>query len=270
MIKAFQFDNYRKFIEKRLSAMPNKGYGQLSQLARFLRVHTTLVSQIIRGHKELTTDQAALVAEYFGLSELETEFFVLLVQLERAGNQTSKAIYKRQLQRIRDQSQSISKRVAVEAKLSEEERAVFYSDWAYSAVRQAVAIPGIDSVDSIAKYLKLSREKVQRYTEFLIRTGLCKISQNKLTVGTQSTHVEASSPWVRVHHTNWRQQAVNSLDVPSKDDLHYTLPLTISANDSEILREKILQFIEQAKKIVDPSPSEEMFCLNIDWFKVSK
>jgi len=269
MIQAFQFDNYRKFLEKRLNAMPNNGYGQLSQLARFLRVHTTLVSQIIKGHKELTTDQAALVAEYLGLGELEIEYFVLLVHFERAGNQRSKALYKRQLQRIREQAQTISKRVVVDAKLSEEERAVFYSDWAYSAVRQAVAIPGIDNVDSIATYLDLPREKVQRCIEFLIRSRLCKFSQNKISVGPLSTHVEASSPWVRVHHANWRQRALNSLDVPSKNALHYTLPLTISAADCEIMREKILQFIEQAKAIVDPSPSEEMFCLNIDWFSVT-
>ncbi len=96
------------------------------------------------------------------------------------------------------------------------------------------------------------------------------MSQNKVAVGPLSTHVEASSPWVRVHHTNWRQRAVNSLDVSSKSDLHYTLPLTISVGDSELLREKILQFIEQSKGIVDPSPSEDMFCLNIDWFKVAK
>jgi uncharacterized protein (TIGR02147 family) len=270
MIKAYEFDNYRQFLEKRLKAMPKKGYGQMSLLARFLTVHTSLVSQIIKGHKELTTDQAALVADYFGLSALETEYFVLLVQSERAGNRSAKALCKKQLQRVREQAQTISKRLDVDGKLSEEERAVFYSDWTYSAVRQAVAIPGVDNVDSIAAYLDLSREKVQRCLEFLIRTGLCKASQNKISVGPLSTHVEASSSWVRVHHTNWRLRAVSSLDGPLRGDLHYTLPLTISAKDSDLLRERILQFIEQAKAIIDPSPSEEMFCLNIDWFKVAK
>ncbi len=60
MVRVFEFSNYREYLAKRLKTMPNKGYGQMSELSRFIGVHTTLVSQILKGHKDLTTDQAFL------------------------------------------------------------------------------------------------------------------------------------------------------------------------------------------------------------------
>ncbi len=270
MVSVYQYDNYRAFLNKWLKSMPREGYGKISELARFLNVHTTLVSQVFKGHKELTSDQAALVTQFLGLNELETEYFVSLVHFERAGNSASKDFYAKQMNRVKGQAASISRRVTVEANLTEEQRAVFYSDWAYSAIRQSVALPKMRSVEAIAKFLDLPRDKVRTYLDFLIRTGLCKLAKDQISVGPSSTHVSASSPWVRVHHSNWRQRALQSLDSPCAADLHYTLPLTLSGKDSELLREKILQFIESTRMIVDPSPSEAMFCLNIDWFQVAK
>jgi len=270
MISIFEYDNYRKFLAKRLSEMPNKGYGQMSLLARHLGVHTTLVSQILKEHKELTTDQAASAAEFFGLSDLEAEYFVLLTQLSRAGNAAAKKIYQKQLQRLKEQSQNLSKRLKSEGKLSDEQRAVFYSDWAYSAIRQSVSIPGIHSVDTVSEYLGLARKKVQSYLEFLIKTGLCKSSQGTIKPGPASTHVESTSPWVRVHHTNWRQRAIQSLDRDRPGNLNYTCPLTLSKKDADIVKERIIQLIEEVNSVVDPSPSETLYCLNIDWFQEGK
>jgi len=268
MISIFEFDNYRKFLQKYLSEMPNKGYGQLSQIARFLGVHTTLVSQILKGHKSLTTDQAAAASDFFCLNELESDYFVLLVQFDRAGNTAAKNLYKRQINKLKVQSQNLSKRIPFEGRLSDYRRAIFYSDWAYSAVRQSLAIPGITDVKSIADYLDLPKKKIQNILDFLLRTGLCKNVNGQIKIGPSSTHIESDSPLVRVHHTNWRQQAIQSFNKAAQENLHYTSPLTISIKDSDLVKEKIIQFIEQVNAIVDPSPSEVMYCLNIDWFKL--
>lgn len=269
MIKAFEFDNYRKFMKKRLSEMPNRGYGQLSQLARHLNVHPTLVSQIMKGQKSLTTDQAALSAEFFGLSELETEYFVTLVQVERAGPPAAKSLALKLLRRLKEQSQQLSKRLSSEGRLSDEQRAVFYSDWTYSAVRQSVALPEIQTVEEIAAHLGLPLRKVQLVMDFLLKTGLCKSERGSLKVGPASTYVEAGSPWARVHHGNWRQRALSVMDRGAAENLHFSSPLTISRADAERVREKLVQFIEEINQIVDPSPSEELYCLNFDWFAIS-
>jgi uncharacterized protein (TIGR02147 family) len=270
MIRIFEISNYREYLTKRLKEMPNAGYGQMSELSRFIGVHTTLISQILKGHKDITTDQAILACEFFGLNPLESEYFVLLVNHERAGNPSSKRFYKNKLQKIREQSQDISQRVTADLKLSDQQRAVFYSDWAYSAIRQSVALPNINTVEDISRFLDIPIEKVNSYIHFLLHTGLCKLVGKKITVGPSSTHVESSSPWVNVHHVNWRNRAINSLNSSSPSDLHYTAPVTLSVLDCELIKERLIQMIQDVRSIVDPSPSEKMYCLNLDWFHVTK
>jgi sRNA-binding carbon storage regulator CsrA len=47
----------------------------------------------------------------------------------------------------------------------------------------------------------------------------------------------------------------------------FSAPLTISKKDFDIVREEILEFIQNLSKRVDQSDSEIVACLNIDWFK---
>ena len=270
MNQVFDFDSYRSFITRRLEQFPNSGYGQMSRLCRHIGVHSSLLSQILKGHKTLTTDQAAQIADFFGMSALETDYFLLLVQYERSGNSASRKVFLRQLERVKDQARDLSRRLRIEASLTEEQRSVFYSEWAYSAIRQATAIAGLNSVNTIASFLGLPRPKVRTILDFLVNAGLCKKSKDQYKIGPASTHLESSSPWIRVHHSNWRQQALQSLDTARPSDLHYTSPLTLSAKDAELLREKLVEFINELNLIVDASPSEKIYCLNLDWFDASK
>ncbi len=78
----FKYDNYIKFLENYLSQLPKKGRGELNRIAQFAGVHPSLMSQVLSGSKNLSLEQAQLVAEYLGLTHLESEFFMTLVQLQ--------------------------------------------------------------------------------------------------------------------------------------------------------------------------------------------
>ena len=268
MVSAFNFRDFRKFIEARFREMPKEGYGQSRRLAEFLQVHTTLVSQVFKGLKSFTPEQAALVAEFLELSDRETEYFLLLVQLERAGNEALRRIYFKQLEELKKESQQLVNRVGAKRTLSENERAVFYSDWIYTAVRQLTAIPEFQTRAAIAKKLNLSQRRLAPVFDFLLEAGLCTEAGGRLTIGASSTHLGADSPWARVHHLNWRQRAAELMQNEESGKLHYTSPMTLSQKDAERLREEIIKFLESIDKIIEPSPSEELHCLNIDWFKI--
>jgi uncharacterized protein (TIGR02147 family) len=218
--------------------------------------------------KSLSTEQAALCSEFLGLTDLETEYFFLLVLWDRAGNQVLKKLLKRQLDRLKKRASELVNRVQVKQTLSEGQKAVFYSDWIYSAVWQLVSIPSHQDVDSIARFLDLPKKRVKETVEFLISIGMIKDVKGKLQIGPASIHLESYSPWIRSHHFNWRQKALESLHDDETAKLHYSCPLTISKADALRLREMIATFIEQVNRVVDPSPSEELRCLNVDWFKI--
>jgi hypothetical protein len=270
MVSIFEFSEYRSFLNRRFKAMPKQGYGQANKLAIFMNVHTTLVSQVFKGHKTFTLEQASLVAEFLGLTDLESEYFVLLVQLDRAGNESLRKIIRRQIAQMKKTSLELVNRLQVEKKLSDEKRAVFYSDWSYSAIRQMTAIEGFQNLENIASHLNLSKKHTKVVLDFLLSTGLCKEEKGKLRVGPSSTHLESSSPWVKVHHTNWRQKALEQMHKEDESQLHYTAPMTLSHKDAIAIREMIIKFLEQVDKVIEPSPSEELHCLNIDWFSVKR
>lgn len=266
MISIYNFDNFRDFIRDHFRQQPKQGRGQALRLASSLGVHSTLVSQVLRGTKTLTPEQASLAADFLGLLDNEAEYFLLLVQLDRAGHASLRKILTRRLRQLKKQSGEIAHRVRTEARLSDEQKSIFYSDWLYAAARQLTAIPGLNSPEAIARRLGASPARTREVIQFLVDQALCLQKDGSLSIGPQSTHIEASSPWVRSHHANWRQRAQENY---SKDDpvkLHYTCPMTISRKDAEALRERILKFLESLDPLIEKSPSEELYCLNIDWF----
>lgn len=268
MISIYNFNDSKSFVLARFEAMPKRGRGQSLKLSEHLGVHTTLVSQILKGLKSFTQEQASLTAEFLDLTEQETDYFLLLVQLDRAGNESLRKNIKRQLNAMKSSAKELVNRLKAEVKLREEERGVFYSDWTYSAVRQLTAINGFNGVDEISSALGLTRKRTKEVIDFLLKTGLCVEDGGKLKVGPKSTHLESASPWVRVHHINWRQKAIEKINISEESQLHYTAPMTLSAKDALLLREMIVKFLESTDKLIDPSPSEQLHCLNIDWFKI--
>lgn len=267
MVSIFNFEDYRAFLKARLREFPKEGYGQSKRLADHLGVHTTLISQILLGTKELSVDHAVLAADFFLLNELETECFVALVHLGRAGNPTSRKFATKQLSAVKQKASEISRRVSATGKLNEEQRAIFYSHWLYSAVRQLSAIPSFQTLEAIASHLQLPPKTVKECLDFLIATGLCKEERGRLTIGPSSTHLGADSIWARAQHVNWRQKAINVLDVKNPQNLHYTAPMTLGEKDIAVVRESLIRAIESVNAVVDPSPSETSYTLNIDWFK---
>ncbi len=69
-----------------------------------------MVSQVMAGSKDFTLEQAKKVAEYFVLPKFETDYFLLLVQIERAGTQDLKNYFREKRDEIKKESLKISKR----------------------------------------------------------------------------------------------------------------------------------------------------------------
>lgn len=264
----FEFENYRTFVKKRLENAPKGGHGQALKIAKAIGISTTLMSQILNGQREMTPEQGSLLCEYFGLGVTETEYFLLLVQRERAGNQSLKKILDRQIDRIRESAKKVSSRLNVTKVISDEDKAVFYSEWYYSAVRQLTAIPGFENAESISDHLKIPAKIVNETLNFLIQTGLCIEENGRIRIGPSKTHIDSDSPFVKMHHTNWRYKALEFIKYSYPEKLHYSSPLTLSKKDCEKVRMRLLSAIEDVGKIVDPSPSEDLMCLNVDWFKI--
>ena len=268
-VKIFDFADYRKFVASTLERMPKRGHGQLRKIAAYLSMHTTAVSQVFRGSKNLTLEQACGLCEYLALGQAESEYFLALVQLERAGTGRLRATLQTQLARMRERANELAARVPHGRKLTDEDKAVFYSNWYYSGVRLASSIPGCDDARSIAAYLGLPETLVSQVLSFLLATGLCVEKDGRIEVAPQSTHLDNASPLIGRHHANWRLKAIESYPAFSTHrDLAYSGLMSVSRADAGRIRSQLLGHVESLVAQAVPSACEELFCLNVDWFGV--
>jgi uncharacterized protein (TIGR02147 family) len=262
--------DYRAAIRARIQSMPARGHGQLVKIARHLGVHPTLITQIFKGDKCLSPEHALLIAEYLGLSELETEYFLALVELDRAGHHKLKSRILARLEKIRGQHQLPQARMTKHQVLAEEDRALFYSSWYYSAIRLLAGLNEEQTIDRIASTLSLERKLVQTVMQFLLRTGLLVQEKDRYRLGPQRTYLPADSALVSRHHTNWRLKAIENFDHLNSQELAFTGPISVSRKDFGEAKKILLRALEEISSLVDRSKEEVVGCMNLDLFLVTK
>src|SRR5690349_12986745 len=108
----FEFANYKEWVLSFIQNMPKRGYGQFRKIAQHLNVSSVIVSQIFKGNRDLTIEQAYDLATYFGMTELETKYFLLMVQSERSGTRRLSQHYKNELRILKEKAQDLKNLVS--------------------------------------------------------------------------------------------------------------------------------------------------------------
>ena len=269
-MSVFEFQDYRKYLRAFLESLPRKGYGGVNRVAGHLGVNSSLVSQILGGHKDFSLEQAQELCSFIGLSGVEADYFLLLVQKERAGTKKLKSYFDEKIEEARRRSLKVSQRMPQDRKLTDQERAVFYSSWLYSATRLFSSLGQGASVDDVAARFDISRARAAEILEFLRDKGLCVVEKDKFRMGPQRTHLETGSPFLARHHANWRMKAVQRAEDVAEEEVMFTGPLSISKRDFAAVKEQILSLLKSASDRVTASDPEEIACLNVDLFWIRK
>lgn len=262
----FEFDNYKKYVNGRIQKMPKKGRGQYLKLANFLSVNSVNVSQIFKGERDLHPEQACELCEYFGFTDLESQYFMALVEYERAGTQKLKKVLKKRIEDLRAKAQDLKHRLKQDVQMTEEAKAIFYSGWYYSGIRLLTSLKGFRTPDEIAAYYAMPVAQVTRVLEFLTSAGLCLEEKGSYKMGPSSTHLGSNHPLVPKHHLNWRVKAISKLEKISEEELFLTLPASLSHQAMKEIRKELVAAIERIIAKIDSGPEERMACLNIDFF----
>lgn len=262
----FEHKDYRSYIRDYIRALPKKGRGELLRISQHLKMNSTLLSQIMSGLRDFNPEQAYALSVYLGHSETEMEYFSLLVQHERASTVELKKYIVRKLGAIKNEALKLSQRIVHEKKLADQERAVFYSSWIYSAVHlfTSTSEKGV-TLEAIASRFRLTKSKSAEILRFLTASGICREDQGRYTMGVQSTFVERGSPFLLKHHSNWRVKAIQKSESLSDAELMYTGQFSLSRKDFELLRERFTQLLKETNSLIKDSKAEEIACLNLDW-----
>jgi uncharacterized protein (TIGR02147 family) len=267
MLSIFEFSNYREYLKTWIDSQGARAYGLKGKIAEALGISSSLLSQILKEEKSLTPDQASDLCDFLALNELEAEYLHLLVEHDRAGNPRYKDKTARKIKLLQQQSQKIGKRVPRTKELTDEQKAIYYSSWLYTGIRNLTAIESLQHADEIATRLHCEPQVVLKILRFLLDSGLCREENGRITYGTASTHIDRESPFVNKHHQNWRFQAIHKMESGREGDVFFTGPMSLSLEAAEEIKRLLPTFIQNVMKISGPSESETVRCLNIDWFE---
>jgi len=267
----YEFAEYRAFLKAKLRAFPKKGRGKSLELARLMRVHPSVISQVFAGTRNFTEEQAMEVCDFLSLSTAEATYFRLLVRLASAHTRKLKAVLQEELKQARESALALSKRAKPTTSLTDTERAIFYSSWIYSACRIYCSTGQAGrSPEEVAERFGISRQKALEVLEFLLKQGLCSAEKDKYQMGPQSTWVEHGSPFLIKHHANWRFKALQYAEEIRPSELQFTGVMSVSKADFAKIREGLAQFVQDFAATIKDSPAEEVAVMSLDLLWVRK
>ncbi|MBP6219411.1 MAG: TIGR02147 family protein [Oligoflexales bacterium] len=262
----FLHKSYKDFIKEKISGYSNiKGYqGKLAVVAK---CHPTFLSQVLNGLVHLTPEQAFHLTEFWELSEVEAEYFTLLLQYERSGSLTHRRWLERRLEKLRQANHSVSKVRERGTSLSIEEQQRYYSSWIMTAVHVAVSIPELNTIAKLSERLNLPSTIVELTIKELTEQGIISPSKKGgWIVNRMNLHLPQNSPLTWMNHNMWRQYAMQKLCTEHEKNTHYTAVMSMSRSDFDVLSHKILTLIQETVKQTELSKEEEVYVFLADCF----
>jgi len=268
-MKPWNYDHYKEFIRAWIENRPMGGRGELKKMASHLGVHTTLLSHVINGEKDFSHEQLIELSGYLGLSPFEVEYLYVLHARDRAGTYGLQQFHDKKLKELKMQALKIKNRVKVGKSLGLKEKQIFYSSYLYCALRLLSAIPKFQTIDGLMEKTGIERKRLIEVIDFLLECGLIVEENGFYNYGPKSTHISEEDPLVLNHHKNWRLKALEKMEGTraQHDQLFFTMPVVLTEVEAVQIKNILLESIEKITKISDPAECEELYVLNVDWFK---
>lgn len=262
----FDYENYKQYINERIDNSPAKGRGIKLKMATYLNCQTAYISRVLNGETDFSLEQGVKLNSFFEHSPEESRFFILLLQIERAGTKELKDFFHLDIQDILAKRSDLKNRINIKNSLKKVDQQIYYSNWLYTCIHMMVAVPEFQTQQAISKQLNIPKEKIQEVLTFLEETGIIVKNGQRFEVGVTKIHLSKESSHIQRHHTNWRMQAIKSIDMNYARDLHYSTIVSMSVEDIPRIKEILIKSIEECRAIIRDSKEEKIQTICIDFF----
>lgn len=266
VMKIFGFKDYKAFIKHRIDEDENQ-WGLMTKLAKAAGCQRPYLSRVLSDEVHLTASQIFGLAKYWNLSDEERDYFLGLLEIEKAGSMDYREHLKKKLSEAKKNHENISQLVNRKMAAETGRDLIYYSAWYWTAIHVMVSIPEFQSESKIAEKLNLSIVQVRAVLQELESWGAVQDDGRKWTFKSREQHISKDSPLVSFHHNNWRQQAVLSSQTRRPGSVHYTVVQSVSKSDYEKMKQMVLDLIQKTSAIAGPSKEEQLVCLAFDFFE---
>lgn len=262
----FAFSNYLNFFNSWIKASDEQ-WGLLTKVAKAIGCQRPYLSKVLAGGAHLTSAQGYGLAKFCGLNNDETEYFLGLLEIERASTAEYREYWKRKNQELKRRHENLSSKVKRDLTELHEKSMLYYSSWYWTAIHMLTSIPEFQTEAAMSERLQLSTMQVRQVLQTLLEWGYVEKSGNRWKYLSSEQHVPKNSPLVLFHHQNWRNRAMNDAQMPGEDSVHFTVVQSLSRGDYEKVKQIVIDAIQSIIDTAGPSKEEEMMSFTCDLFK---
>lgn len=259
----FDYRQYKDFLVDHA----NKNRGARAAWADAIGCQRGYITSVLSGDAQLSLEQGERLCRHLKMDDAETDYFLLLIQLSRAGTETLHQYFQSKIADTLRSRRELRNRYKDTDALSNEQKSIFYSSWHYPAIHLCVSI-GMTTREEIANRLGIPISKVSEGLKFLESSGFLYFdADGKMHPRFLQTFLPGDSPLVIKHHVNWRVRALQSLELNSRNDVHYSSVFSVAQSDYDEIKSLILDSIDRFKKTVAKTSDEnKVACLTVDLF----
>lgn len=267
--KIFSYLNYKEYLRSEI-ALRSSSFTR--ELCENCNVHRTYISQVLNGKPHLTLEQAISIANFLGLNNFEKNYFLDLIQYNKAGTNDLRDYYKGRLLNQKNENLKLSARLKTKKEFGNDTQKVYFSSWRYAVIHTILFLEkksGLNTSEKIASRLHIPISLVESTLKELADMGLAEVKAGHWQATNENFHLGDSSPFLGRHHSNFRSLTINRSQNYTSDDCFYSSCHTLSERSYEQLKERVMEFIEKAsKELIHPSPSEVPVIFNVDLFRI--
>lgn len=263
-------ESYREIINECLGyRLKRRPRGAIMKLAEAIQCHPTFIAQVLNEKANLSMEQGYAVSLHFQFSRVEQEYFLTLLQRDRAGTQSLKVFFQDQLHRMLEDHRDLRpKRPHPNPQFGIFE-AEYFGSWIYQTVHGLTQIPKMQTLAMLINTLNISAEEIKFVLSRLELMGLVKNEKNLWKSTQNSMHLPKDSPFIRTLHSTWKTKILADLQARTNlEGTHFSGILTITEKDYEKVRDVLVKTLGSIRQVVELSESENLYILSLDCYKM--
>jgi uncharacterized protein (TIGR02147 family) len=268
-IEIYRYFKYRDFLK---DSFPSKGMGRGSraQLAEHLGCQPGFISLVFNEKSDFSLEHADQIANLLNLTDAEKNYFLLLVQKDRAGSVSLRKFLENQIRELQKNNSEIKTKITTSHKLSAEENLKYYQNWILTALHMCTLVPKLRNLNAMVSYLNIPIDQAKEALSVLQELGLVVQNGGDYKSTQKRIHLGEQNLALKKHHINWRMQSINAVDRLKSKNIHYTSVMSISESAFEDIKQILLGAISNTEPIIEKSKDEGVYLLNFDLFEIGQ
>ena len=258
--------DYRKYLKDQLGlkALANPQYS-LRAFARDLEISPQVLSSVLSGKKNISSEVALELAQRLKLSDEERSYFYDLVELSQAKTQNLREIIQYRLSRY-EQNKSY--------RTIQEDVFKIIADWHHAAILELTETDDFKNDPQwISTRLGITPQEARLAVERLLLMELLEVKGKTLKKSdfNFATHYDVPSAALRKSHSQLLEKAISAIEEQSVGQREYgTMIMAIDPKKLPEAKKKIRKFRKDLSQYLESGDRTEIYAISTQLFSLSK